>query len=109
MGWILGFRSQKDKTTYFLWQIGVSPKFQGKGLGKKLLEYIESQLNQSSYKRIEVTIDPENTASQKLFEYMGYKNISEKNDRAIKVNNNYALQDYYGSGRHFMLYEKRIS
>ena len=109
VAWVLGFRSQKDQSTYFLWQIGISPKFQGKGLGKKLLNHIEIQLKQNNFKRIEVTIDPENTPSQKLFEYLGYKNISETEDRTKKVNDNFAVQDYYGPGRDFMLYGKSIS
>jgi phosphoribosylamine--glycine ligase len=109
VAFVLGFISQThEKKTYFLWQIGVMPYLQGTGLGKQLLEEVENQVNRMKCERIEVTIDPENIPSQKLFENMGYRNISTEEGDTVKVMNNLAVKDYYKPGRHFMLYQKEM-
>jgi diaminobutyrate acetyltransferase len=108
-GFILGFFSQQDPETYFLWQIGVHPEKQGEGIGKQLLQYAEKQLQKKSIHRIELTIDPENTASKKLFEQNGYQNSSFNAGSVISVNGMIAIKDYYSPGRHFMLYDKHLN
>ncbi|SNQ60250.1 GNAT family N-acetyltransferase [Candidatus Methanoperedens nitratireducens] len=106
VGYLMGIKSQTHESTYFLWKIGVSPSMQGKGIGRLLLERAENKVRDIGLKRIEVTIDPENTPSKKLFESMGFNNISLKEGVTVKVNGNIAVKDYYRPGRHFMLYEK---
>lgn len=106
IGYLMGIISQTHESTYFLWQIGINPSMQGKGIGHLLLERAENKIRDMGCKRIEVTIDPENTPSQKLFESMGYSNISHKEGGTVRVNGNIAVKDYYRPGRHFMLYEK---
>lgn len=108
VGFVMGFISQVDKNTYFLWQIGVSPHLQGEGIGTKILTTVEQELKKLNCKRVEVTVDPENISSQKLFEKLNYFNISEKEGETIKVEDNIAVKDYYKPGRHFILYEKNI-
>jgi L-2,4-diaminobutyric acid acetyltransferase len=109
VGFVLGFISQTDsQKTYFLWQIGVAPFMQGTGTGTRLLEYVEAHVGDLGCERIEVTIDPENISSQKLFEKMEFRNISKREGKTVKVNGNLAVKDYYKPGRHFMLYEKKL-
>ncbi|NJD77308.1 MAG: GNAT family N-acetyltransferase [Candidatus Methanoperedens sp.] len=108
LGFVMGIVPQSFPGTCFLWQIGVNPPHQGKGIGKKLLREVEEKLEKKGFTRIEATIDPVNIPSQKLFEKMGFKNISEKIGKTIEVEGNLAVQDYYKPGRHFMVYEKRI-
>jgi ribosomal protein S18 acetylase RimI-like enzyme len=106
IGYLMGVISQTRESTYFLWQIGISSSMQGKGIGRLLLESAENKVRGIGLKRIEVTIDPENIPSQKLFESMGFNNISYKEGETVRVNGNIAVKDYYRPGRHFMLYEK---
>jgi diaminobutyrate acetyltransferase len=107
VGFVMGLISQTHTPcTYFLWQIGIDPTLQGKGLGRKLLEEIETPLKKRKCRRIEVTIDPENRPSRILFERMGYRNISKKEGPVVMVDGNQAVKDYYRPGRHFMLFEK---
>ncbi len=108
VGWQMGFISQNDHNTYFLWQIGIHPDLQGRGLGGLLLEATEKKAYESSCSRIEVTVDPENLASEKLFLKNGYFNVSQRIGNTIIVNQREAVRDYYSPGRHFMVYEKRI-
>lgn len=106
IGFVMGFLSQIHEATYFLWQIGVDPHLQGTGLGKRLLQKVEQEVVLQGARRIEVTIDPENPHSRKLFEKMGYVNISAREGNAIEVKGFPAVKDYYKPGRHFMLFEK---
>lgn len=109
VGFVLGMISQTHaQSTYFLWQIGVSPMQQGTGLGKRLLKEVEERVKKLGCQRIELTIDPENIPSQKLFVGMGYANISRDEDDTVEVNGNIAVKDFYKPGRHFMLYEKKL-
>ena len=72
------------------------------------IEIIEDKLKKMKCNRIELTIDPENIASQILFEKSGYINISKEEGKCIMVNDNIAVKDYYNIDRHFMLYEKKL-
>ncbi len=108
VGFVMGIVPQSFLGTYFLWQIGVDPSYQGQGIGGELIKKVEKELRKQGFIRIEVTIDPVNIPSQKLFEKMGYQNISERIGETIEVQGNIAVQDYYKPGRHFMVYEKRI-
>lgn len=108
IGWQMGFVSQKDSNTYFLWQIGVHPDMQGRGLGGLLLDAIENKAFEMGCTRIEVTIDPENIVSEKLFIKNGYSNISSKIGPTVLVNKKKAVKDYYSPNRHFMVFEKKI-
>jgi diaminobutyrate acetyltransferase len=108
IGFAMGIVPVSFPGTFFLWQVGITPSCQGQGIGGKLLREVENELKKLGFKRIEVTIDPVNLPSQKLFEKLGYQNISESVGKTIVVNGNMAVQDYYKPGRHFMVYEKWI-
>ena len=108
VGFLMGFVSPVHENTYFLWQVGVSPAKQGKGVGKLLLKAMESCVKEMGGRRIEVTVDPENEPSLRLFRSLGYTNISRQEGETVHVLENLAVKDYYSPGRHFMLFEKLI-
>lgn len=107
-GFVMGIVPQSFPGTFFLWEVGVAPSYQGQGIGGKLVREVETELRKKGFNRIELTIDPVNIPSQKLFEKMGYKNISERVGKTVEVEGKLAVQDYYKPGRHFIVYEKRI-
>lgn len=108
IGFVLGIVPQSFQDTYFLWDIGVTSSYRGQGIGGKLVREVEKELGKMGFKRIELTIDPANLPSRKLFEKMGYENISERVGNTIEVQGNMAVKDYYKPGRHFMVFEKLI-
>ncbi len=108
IGFIMGFVSQRHKDTYFLWQIGIEPFSQGQSIGSKMLSELEKEIKNLSLKRIETTVDPQNIASKNLFKKNGYKNISKREGKVVKIKDSFAVKDYYSPGRNFILYEKRI-
>ena len=109
VGWLMGFISQNNPDTYFLWQIGVHPDMQGRGLGGLLLDAVEKKVIELGCSRIEVTIDPENTSSEKLFLINGYNNISSSIGSTTLINKRKAVKDYYSPERHFMVFEKKLN
>lgn len=108
IGFAMGIVPQSFPGTFFLWEVGVAPSCQGQGIGGILVREVENELRKKGFNRIELTIDPVNIPSQKLFEKMGFQNISDKVGKTIEVEGKLAVRDYYKPGRHFMVYEKRI-
>ena len=108
IGFVMGIVPRSFKGTYFLWDIGVTPTYRGQGIGGRLVREVEKESEKMGFKRVELTIDPDNLPSQKLFEKMGYENISERVGKTIEVQGKMAVQDYYKPGRHFMVFEKLI-
>jgi len=107
-GLMWGFGSQKDPETFFLWQIGVDPAFRGEGIAHRIMEHAEEHLPRLGFRRIEVTVAPENVPSRRLFERRGYENISAREGKTIEVDGALAVEDYYRPDGHFMLFEKPL-
>jgi phosphoribosylamine--glycine ligase len=109
LGFVLGLASHRHPGTYFLWQIGVAPDQQGTGLGRRLLRHLESELVGLGLRRVDVTIDPLNEPSRRLFEAEGYRNRSADEGATAVVNGQLAAADFYRPGRHFLVFEKTLT
>ncbi len=107
-GFAMGFPAQNPPKTCFLWQIGVNPQIQSKGIGKEMVLYFERKVKGSGYNRVELSVDTENTPSQKLFEKLNYKNASKKEEAVVEKDGKIAAKDFYGPGRHFIIYAKTL-
>ncbi len=107
IGWVMGLTST-DGDIYFLWQIGIHPSVQGQGVGALLLDYVEKNVRLLGCDTLQLTIDPQNIPSRKLFEKAGYLNISDQEGAVVTVNEHAAVKDFYKPGRHFMIYEKKM-
>jgi phosphoribosylamine--glycine ligase len=108
LGFVLGLVSHRHPGTYFLWQIGVAPDQQGTGLGTRLLRYVELELVGLGLRRVDVTVDPLNDPSRRLFEVEGYRNVSGREGATVVVNGQLAAADFYRPGRHFLVYDKPL-
>ena len=108
VGFAMGFKSQVKKDIFFLWQIGVSSRYRGEEIGKKLLDKVEQFTKEIGCKIIELTVDPENNLSQRFFEKNGYINVSSKEGEILEVMGKTAVKDYYQPGRHFILFQKEL-
>ncbi len=58
--------------------ISVYPDFQGKGIGKKLLQAIQIQAKQEGHKKIGLLVDVDNPNAKKLYTALGYKSAGFK-------------------------------
>lgn len=62
-----------DETAYILHRFCVSPKFQGKGIGKQLLLEIESQIRDMGYDSVRLDVFTKNPYAQRLYRHNGYE------------------------------------
>lgn len=68
LGAVIGYRPPRDASAAFVWQIGLSPDMQGRGLGTRLLaEWLKLPANADA-RWVTATVSEDNTASQRLFQ-----------------------------------------
>ncbi|MCA9033854.1 MAG: diaminobutyrate acetyltransferase [Planctomycetaceae bacterium] len=67
VGFVSGYRLPEAGNTLFVWQIGVSPSAQRRGVASRLLHHLVQQCRQSCLEFVEATVSPSNTASRRLF------------------------------------------
>ncbi len=64
VGWISGYAPPREPDTLFVWQVAVSEKARGRGLGKRMLMHLAERTGATSLK---TTITDDNEASWALF------------------------------------------
>jgi len=67
VGFVTGFRDPRDPDVAFLWQIGLRPSAQGKGLGRRLLEAFLRAPGNAGARWLHTTVAEGNEASEALF------------------------------------------
>lgn len=90
VGWVSGHIRPDDPQTLFVWQVAVSEKARGQGLGLKMLRSLVQRDVCANVTRLQTTITKDNDASWALFE--GFAN-REGDDMASKP--------HYKSDDHF--------
>lgn len=68
-GYITGYNPPGQNDALFIWQVGVANKWQGKGIGQKLLI---SLIKATRLSYLEATIAPDNQASINLFKSVAH-------------------------------------
>lgn len=58
--------------------LSVSPKFQGQGIGKKLLNAAKNRALEEGYKKMGLLVDYDNPNAKRLYLALGYKSIGKK-------------------------------
>jgi L-2,4-diaminobutyric acid acetyltransferase len=67
IGFVSAFRLPSQSSVIFVWQIAVSEKYRGHGIGSALLHALLSRDDCADVQYIEATISPSNEASRALF------------------------------------------
>lgn len=62
-----------DETAYILHRFCVSPSFQNRGIGKKVLLHIEEQIKNMGYESVRLDVFTKNPFAQKLYRTNGYE------------------------------------
>ena len=73
LGFVSAYRKPNDDSVLFVWQVAVSPRGRGQGVGKRLLEEITGRPEHVAVGYLEATISPSNHASWALFESFAKK------------------------------------
>ncbi|MBD0266413.1 MAG: GNAT family N-acetyltransferase [Tolypothrix sp. Co-bin9] len=92
-GFILGTIITKAAWTYgyILW-LGVSPKFQRRGVADKLVDKVVARMIEDGARFMLVDTDPTNTSALKFFNRKGFGNIRQH----IFLSMNLSKHEYYG-------------
>jgi len=67
VGWISAYLLPSDPETLFIWQVAVSGRARGRGLGRKMLFALLERDACAGVMRLQTTITPDNDASWGLF------------------------------------------
>ena len=73
VGFVSAYRKPNDHSVLFVWQVAVSERGRGQGVGKGLLEEILTRPEQAAVRNLEATISPSNRPSWALFESFARK------------------------------------
>lgn len=68
LGFVTAYRPPTRPDAVFVWQIGVDPSAQGRGIGKQLLLRLLKQPGCEGVRYLEATVGVGNEASRKLFQ-----------------------------------------
>lgn len=107
-GYVVAMPTTTSPDTVFLWEIAVDPALRGEGLAQQLVAQVETRAREGGFARVELTVDPTNAPSLRLFERLAYRNVSRREGAVLEVAGQPAARDYYGQGRHFVVLEKQL-
>jgi len=71
VGAVIGYRPPPSPDTWFVWQIGVHASMRGRGVAGQLLSEGMRRLAERGVRFLAATVDPNNTASDRLFRGFG--------------------------------------
>jgi len=68
---------QTSKTKYaYIYGFRIRPDFRGKGIGRRLLKSVESDLERRGFKHISLNVARDNDAAKRLYEREGYRVVA---------------------------------
>lgn len=79
-----------------LHNIAVHPDYQGRGIGRKLMEAVDAYCRAGDFRRITLEVRQDNDVACKLYLSLGFKAVG-------------ARKDFYGPGQDASLYTKELT
>jgi len=77
VGFVLAYIPPRQPDTIFVWQVGVSKKVRGKGVGLRLLRHLMALPACRNVQFLEASVTPSNKASQNLFRAFAKRSETE--------------------------------
>jgi ribosomal protein S18 acetylase RimI-like enzyme len=75
----------EDREVAYLYEIHLLEQLRGRGLGKKLVEFLEMAARQTGISKTMLTVFASNSAARGLYENLGYgKDACSPGDRVIR-------------------------
>jgi ribosomal protein S18 acetylase RimI-like enzyme len=78
------FRRLSDSVAE-LKRMRVMPEWQGQGIGRTMLEALETEISSRGYVSIELDTTTNQTAAQKLYEHSGYEEIRRQESAQFEL------------------------
>jgi diaminobutyrate acetyltransferase len=109
-GFLLGFVSQTNPEEYFIWQLGVDPRYRGRKIAGKIMEETIKAAGEKGCRLVSATVEIVNIPSQRLFESSGFQIVTSSEDgELINENGKLAIKNYYASGTDQIFYAREIN
>lgn len=86
----IGYETKYEEGTTKLHRIYLVPESKGKGLGKKVLEFLVQKVSESGDQRIVLNVNKDNSA-KKFYESQGYSIYGEG---VFDIGNGFVMNDY---------------
>jgi L-2,4-diaminobutyric acid acetyltransferase len=67
-GFITGYIRPRSAVTLFVWQVAVDQAYRGRGLAKRMLDYLGDRMVAEGRHYLDATVTPDNIPSSRLFE-----------------------------------------
>lgn len=80
VGFISAYIHPQKNNTLFVWQVAVHEKARGLGVAARMLNELLDRPNLEHIQYVETTVDPDNTASRRLFEKLALAHKTEINE-----------------------------
>ena len=93
LGFVSAYRKPSESAVLFVWQVAVSARARGHGVGKGLLHEILARPEQGGVRHLEATITPSNSASWALFE-----SFAKKQGAGCATQTQFREEDFGGPG-----------
>ena len=93
VGFITGLTMAQELQVH---NIAVHPDYQGRGIGRQLMEAVDALGRAGDYKRISLEVRQDNDIACKLYMSLGFKAVG-------------ARKDFYGPGQDASLYTKELT
>lgn len=93
VGFVSAYVLPETDDTLFIWQVAVSSKTRGKGVGKRLLKKLLNSDAGKAINRIQATVSPSNKASLALFESLARELKTE-----LKISEGFSSDMFPGGG-----------
>lgn len=77
-GYDVALEDETESGEFYIDTIGVLPSFQGKGIGRKLIEFIVSVAEEMEFDQVGLLVDVENPAAKRLYEKIGFQVVGRK-------------------------------
>ncbi len=107
IGFLLGFKSQRDTEESYIHLLCIDPNYRGRGIALKLIKKFLKVVGNMGTNKILLITKPINKKAIKFYEKLGFqKNVGYE---TIKVNGIDAVKDYNGKGEHMVVFQKIIS
>ncbi|MCH7938386.1 MAG: ribosomal protein S18-alanine N-acetyltransferase [Candidatus Marinimicrobia bacterium] len=93
VGFITGLTMAQELQVH---NIAVHPDYQGRGIGRQLMEAVDALGRAGDYKRISLEVRQDNDIACKLYMSLGFKAVGTR-------------KDFYGPGQDASLYTKELT
>ncbi len=105
IGYVLGMRSQVDKEEGWIRQLFVKKEYRGIGAGKILVQTELDVFRNLGASIVRLTTDPKNSTGIAFFKKLGFT-VDKDYGETTKIEGFDAIKDFYGPGKHRIIFKK---